>query len=119
MPRSRRRASWALRLLLIVLAAAALWLAWESITWPDVGRLARERPASTAFIDDYRARQRALGKPDRVAWTWTPYPAISSDVKRAVLVAEDINFFSHKGFELAELQNALEDALRDREMPRG
>jgi monofunctional biosynthetic peptidoglycan transglycosylase len=36
-----------------------------------------------------------------------------------VLVAEDINFFSHRGFELTELQNALEEALRDREMPRG
>jgi monofunctional biosynthetic peptidoglycan transglycosylase len=36
-----------------------------------------------------------------------------------VLVAEDINFFSHRGFELAELQNALEEALRDRELPRG
>ena len=36
-----------------------------------------------------------------------------------MLVAEDINFFSHRGFELAELQNALEDALRDRELPRG
>ena len=119
MPRSRRRVSWAFRLFLILLIGAALWLAWEAVTWPNVGRLARERPSSTAFIDDYRARQRALGKPDRVAWTWTPYQAISSDVKRAVLVAEDINFFSHKGFELAELQNALEDALRDREMPRG
>ena len=119
MPRSRRRASWALRLFLVLLVGAALWLAWEAVTWPDVGRLARERPSSTAFIDDYRARQRALGKPDRVAWTWTPYQAISSDLKRAVLVAEDINFFSHKGFELAELQNALEDALRDRELPRG
>jgi monofunctional glycosyltransferase len=119
MPRSRRRVSWAFRLFLVLLIGAALWLAWEAVTWPDVGRLARERPASTAFIDDYRARQRALGKPDRVAWTWTPYQAISSDVKRAVLVAEDINFFAHRGFELVELQNALEDALRDREMPRG
>jgi monofunctional biosynthetic peptidoglycan transglycosylase len=117
--RSRRRASWALRLLLVILLGGGLWLAWEAATWPDVGRLARQRPGTTAFIDEYRARQRALGKPDRVAWTWTPYDAISADVKRAVLVAEDVNFFSHRGFELAELQNALEEALRDREMPRG
>ena len=52
MPRKRRRASWALRLVLIVLVGVALWLAWEAVNWPDVGRLARERPASTAFIDD-------------------------------------------------------------------
>ena len=119
MARPRPRFRWAFRLLLAVLAAIALWAAWEAVTWPDVGRLAREQPKTTAFIDEYRARQRILGKPVRVAWTWTPYAAISPDIKRAVLVAEDINFFSHRGFELAELQNALEEALRDRELPRG
>jgi len=36
-----------------------------------------------------------------------------------VLVAEDVNFFSHHGFALDEMQSALEDALRDRELPRG
>jgi monofunctional biosynthetic peptidoglycan transglycosylase len=119
MARSRPRSRWAFRLLLAVLTAIALWAAWEAVTWPDVARLARGEPKTTAFIDEYRARQRILGKPGRVAWTWTPYAAISPDVKRAVLVAEDINFFSHRGFELAELQNALEEALRDRELPRG
>ena len=118
MPRSRPRRRWGLRLLLLLLAIAVGWLAWEALTWPDVARLARDRPVSTAFIDDYRARQRALGKPDRVAWTWTPYPAISSDLKRAVLVAEDVNFFSHHGFELTELQHTLEEALREMDLPR-
>jgi monofunctional biosynthetic peptidoglycan transglycosylase len=36
-----------------------------------------------------------------------------------VLVAEDIGFFSHRGFALDEIHSALEDALRDRELPRG
>src|SRR6188474_2992026 len=88
------------------------WLAVEIWAWPSVRRLAIERPATTAFIEQYRALQRARGRPDRVAREWTPYAAISPAVKRAVLVAEDVNFFSHHGF-------ALEDALRDRELPRG
>jgi monofunctional glycosyltransferase len=54
-----------------------------------------------------------------VAWTWTPYAAISPALKRAVLVSEDVNFFSHHGFALDEMQSALEDAVRDRELPRG
>src|SRR4030095_1442345 len=78
------------------LLRAATWVAWELATWPDVARLGTERPASTAFIDHYRARQRAHGKPDRIAWTWVPYAAISADLKRAVLVSADINFFSHR-----------------------
>src|SRR5262245_17975884 len=108
MPRARRRPRWARRALLSVLLIGAGWAAW---TWPDVARLARQRPATTAFIEAYRAGQRALGRPDRVAWAWTPYAAISADLKRAVLVAEDINFFSHHGFELTELRSAVEDAL--------
>jgi monofunctional biosynthetic peptidoglycan transglycosylase len=115
----RTRASWAGRLAMLVVVAGGVWLGVEIWTWPSVGRLATSRPATTAFIEQYRAQQRALGRPARVAWTWTPYAAISPALKRAVLVSEDVNFFSHHGFALDEMQNALEDALRDRELPRG
>ena len=115
----RTRGRWAGRLATWVTLAAAVWIGVEIWEWPSVGRLATERPATTAFIERYQAEQRAAGRPDRVAWTWTPYAAISPSLKRAVLVAEDVTFFSHHGFALAEMQSALEDALRDRELPRG
>jgi len=115
----RRRRGWAGRLIALALLAAAIWMGVEIWRWPAVGRLATDRPATTAFIERYRAQQRATGRLGRVAWTWTPYSAISPALKRAVLVGEDIGFFSHHGFALAEMQNALEDALRDRELPRG
>ena len=115
----RTRAGWAGRLAMLVIVAAGIWLGVLIWTWPSVGRLATARPATTAFIEQYRAEQRAAGRSDRVAWTWTPYAAISPAVKRAVLVSEDVNFFSHHGFALDEMQSALEDALRDRELPRG
>jgi len=115
----RTRGRWAGRLATWVTLAAAVWIGVEIWEWPSVGRLATERPATTAFIERYQAEQRAAGRPDRVAWTWTPYAAISPSLKRAVLVAEDVTFFSHHGFALAEMQSALEDALRERELPRG
>jgi monofunctional biosynthetic peptidoglycan transglycosylase len=115
----RRRRGWAGRLTALVLVAAGIWIGVEIWSWPRVGRLATERPATTAFIERYRAQQRAAGRSDRVAWVWTPYPVISPALKRAVLVAEDIGFFSHRGFALDEIHSALEDALRDRELPRG
>jgi monofunctional glycosyltransferase len=117
--RGKPRARWGLRLLAVILVVVLAWAGWEYWTWPDVARLARERPATTAFIQEYRARQRAEGKPERVAWTWTPYAAISPNLKRAVLVAEDISFFSHHGFELKEMQSAVGDALREGGLPRG
>jgi monofunctional biosynthetic peptidoglycan transglycosylase len=115
----RTRAGWAGRLAMLATVAAGVWVGIMIWTWPSVGRLATARPATTAFIEQYRAEQRAAGRPTRVAWTWTPYAAISPALKRAVLVSEDVNFFSHHGFALDEMQSALEDALRDRELPRG
>jgi monofunctional glycosyltransferase len=115
----RTRGRWARRLAIWVMLAAGIWAGALIWSWPSVGRLATERPATTAFIEQYRARQRAAGRPDRVDWRWTPYAAISPALKRAVLVAEDVNFFSHHGFAVDEMQSALEEALRDRELPRG
>lgn len=117
--RIKPRARGGLRVLALVLLALLGWAGWEYWTWPDVARLARERPPTTAFIEEYRARQRAADRPEKLAWTWTPYAAISPNLKRAVLVAEDISFFSHHGFALKELQNAMEEALREGNLPRG
>jgi monofunctional biosynthetic peptidoglycan transglycosylase len=101
------------------LAALAAWLAYEAWTWPDVAGLRRRNPTTTAYIEHYRREQRAARRDDRVAWTWTPYAEISPHVKRAVLVAEDINFFSHRGFEMTEIRAALQEAIEEGELRRG
>jgi monofunctional biosynthetic peptidoglycan transglycosylase len=94
-------------------------LVWEAWRWPDVGALARENPPTTAFIDRHRPHERAAGRAPRVAWTWAPYGAISPSLKRAVLVAEDIGFFSHRGFEPSSLREAVEHAIETGEPPHG
>ena len=94
-------------------------MVWEAATWPDVAGLARRPPTTTAFIERYKDRERAAGRKPQVAIVWTPYAAISPNVKRAVLVAEDINFFSHHGFDWGEIKSAIEESLGDRETARG
>jgi monofunctional biosynthetic peptidoglycan transglycosylase len=84
-----------------------------------VAALARRPPATTAFIQRWQAAQRAAGRSDRVERVWVPYAAISPSLKVAVLVAEDINFFSHGGFDSGEIRKALTQALEERELPRG
>jgi monofunctional biosynthetic peptidoglycan transglycosylase len=100
-------------------AALGLWIAYETWTWPDVAALARRRPATTAFIERHRARAREAGRDGRAEWAWVPYASVSPHLKRAVLVAEDINFFSHHGFDAGELRRAVEQALDEAELPRG
>lgn len=106
--RAGRRAAWG------AAALAAGWLVLEIAVWPDVGSIAESVPQRTAFMRRYEARH---GGPVQVEWT--PYAAISDDLKRAVLVAEDIDFFSHEGFAAAELRQAVRDAVRLRRPPRG
>jgi monofunctional biosynthetic peptidoglycan transglycosylase len=108
------------RILLVLFGLLALYLAWEALAWPDVAALADEPPETTAFIERYR-RGGLLGLgPDReVEWKWVPYSRISSNLKRAVLVSEDLRFFSHEGFDEMEIKAALENAWEERELPRG
>jgi monofunctional biosynthetic peptidoglycan transglycosylase len=115
----RRLRRWVVVILVALGLGVSGWVGWEALWWPDVGALAQRNPRSTAFIERYRAQERAQGRNGRVAWTWTPYAAISPNLKRAVLVAEDIGFFQHRGFEPTELRNAVERALETHEIPRG
>jgi monofunctional biosynthetic peptidoglycan transglycosylase len=107
------------RLALLALVAAAAWLGYEAWTWPRVAQLATRAPRTTAFIERYRAEQRAAGRDDRVQWIWVPYAAMSLHVKRAVVVAEDIRFFAHQGVDLEEVEDALERAVERKALPRG
>jgi monofunctional biosynthetic peptidoglycan transglycosylase len=107
------------RLALVGLLAGSVWVAYEAWTWPRVGALAARPPRTTAFIERYRAEQRAAGRDGRVAWSWVPYAAISTPVKRAVVVAEDIRFFAHGGVDLDEVEDALERAVERKALPRG
>jgi monofunctional biosynthetic peptidoglycan transglycosylase len=86
-----------------VLAAVA-GAVWIVVRWPDVAALAEHDPTTSAFMDAARRRG------DRVAWRWVPYDRISPEVKRAVVAAEDMSFFSHRGFDTHELRLAAREA---------
>jgi monofunctional biosynthetic peptidoglycan transglycosylase len=107
-------------LVFVLLGLCAAGLAWEALTWPDVAILAESHPAHTAFIERYRRGPwLGLGKDREVEWRWVSGSRISSNLKRAVIVSEDIEFFSHHGFSSREQRAALEDAWEDKRIPRG
>ncbi len=107
------------RLGLLVLGYAALavgtWVTLTVVTLPDVGQLAQHRPKTTAYMQRYLEEN--PGSPPRCEWV--DYEEISPHLKRAILVSEDINFFSHHGFDEYEIGQALQAAWREREAPRG
>jgi monofunctional biosynthetic peptidoglycan transglycosylase len=103
----------------VALIVTLVFLAWEAVRWPSVGALATRAPASTAFIDRYRALEREAGRSGRVQWTWVPYGRMAPSLKRAVVVAEDASFFSHRGFATAEIREAIDRAVKEFGLPRG
>jgi monofunctional biosynthetic peptidoglycan transglycosylase len=107
------------KIVAVAIVALIAWLAYEVWTWPNVSTLGRRAPGTTAFMTRYAEQQRAARRDARVAYTWVPYAAISPNLKRAVLVAEDVNFFSHRGFELEEVKIAVVTAIEEQHAPRG
>ena len=102
------------RLLLALAILAGLFAGYQWATWPDVARLAEADPETSTFIERQR---RQVGRP--VGHSWVPYPAISDDLKLAVLVAEDIGFFDHRGFAVDEMRIALRQTVAEGRRLRG
>jgi monofunctional biosynthetic peptidoglycan transglycosylase len=102
----RRFRRWLRYASLFVVGLVLLTASLVILTWPDVAALARSNPSTTAFIDSARS-----GGID-VQWTWVPSNAISLDLKKAVLVAEDLSFFNHNGFDTHEIRIAAREAIQ-------
>jgi monofunctional biosynthetic peptidoglycan transglycosylase len=101
------------RLAFVAVLALVAFFAYKAWTWPDVSGLRRKNPTTTAFIERWKASHRSAD------WRWVPYAAIAPELKRAVLVSEDIGFFSHHGFEVHEMEESLKAAVQEGEIPRG
>lgn len=96
------------RIVVGLLAAMAGWLVWEWIRFPDIQRLATERPSTTAFMEQRKRDLREQGKDDELRWRWVSYASISPSLRRAVLVAEDDGFYDHEGVDVKALKEAFE-----------
>jgi monofunctional biosynthetic peptidoglycan transglycosylase len=105
--------------LLFLLIAIVAWLAWELITFPDVTVLAKERPKTTAFMEQRKERLRDEGKSDVLEWRWVPYGSIAPALRRGVLVAEDNSFYEHEGVDVGGMKEAFERNWKKRKLTNG
>lgn len=90
---------------LLILAYQA-WLALHIWYWAD------HNPATTAFMESRLHELQAQNPDARLAQQWVPYPNISAQLKRALIVAEDAKFLEHDGFDWEGIQNAYEKNLK-------
>jgi monofunctional biosynthetic peptidoglycan transglycosylase len=84
---------------------AALAIFWATL--PDVRPLAKDFPATTAFMERRRASLGASGLPTRLEWQPVPISRIALSMQRAVVAAEDARFWDHGGVDWEAIRTAF------------
>lgn len=102
-----RRILWRGLLALVVLVLLyQVWIFLHICWWIN------HNPDSSAFMED-RLQILQEKTPDaKLRHQWIPYSRISSNLKRAVIVAEDSKFADHDGFDWDGIQKAYEKNLK-------
>lgn len=86
-------------------------LAWFALTIGAVLMMRLIDPPTTAFMLERRFEARNDKKPFVLRQQWASLAAISPELARAVIAAEDQKFASHHGFDFDQIANALDDRL--------
>ena len=107
------------RLFLIAILLLVVWLLWEWATFPNTATLASENPTTTAFMEQRKQELRAAGKSDALLYTFVRYDRISPYLRRAVLVAEDNDFYEHQGVDVKAMKEAIQRDWQRRKITHG
>jgi monofunctional biosynthetic peptidoglycan transglycosylase len=120
-PRSRRGPTRRIvgRVLAGILATAFACAAYLYLTLPDVRVLRTENPEETAFMRIRAQEAMRRGEEPRRNHRWVAYGRISTNLKRAVLVAEDSAFWQHTGVDIEQIKESMEINLERMEFARG
>ncbi|MDZ4165094.1 MAG: monofunctional biosynthetic peptidoglycan transglycosylase [Smithellaceae bacterium] len=101
----------------LILALALLVLGFISpialyLFYPSMSGLKEGVPEKTAFMKYREEQWREKGKNIRMVRHWTPLAAISPNLIRAVIIAEDDKFWQHEGFDYDAIRKALEKDIK-------
>ncbi len=106
---------WTKVLFLVFVGAFLIWVLFEFLMFPDIGKLRTENPTTTSLIEYRLNSTRAEGKTPKKNMIWQPIGQISPHLQRAVLAGEDARFFEHDGFDWDAINSAWEEARREGE----
>lgn len=96
-----------------VLGLIAGLVLYEGVILLRVVWLRSSNPSSTSLIDTRADEARSKGQQPKREQVWVPLDRISTNLQRAVLAGEDVNFVTHHGFDYEAIQKAWEQAQRE------
>ncbi len=109
------------KLLLCIFLAIACYLAYVAVSLaliPPVATLADKKYSSTIQVKDWQGVYHpfVVGPKSR---HWAPSGSIPAEMKWAVILAEDSNFYKHEGFDVKAIKNAIKYDLEKKSLKRG
>lgn len=109
------------KILLYIFLAISAYLAYVAISlsmMPPVSDLADKKFYTTIQVKDWQGEYHpfVVGPKNRY---WTPSGRIPAEMKWAVILAEDSNFYKHEGFDVKAIKNAIKYDLEKRSLKRG
>ena len=104
--------------ILLTVIAYLLYVAVSLVLMPPVADLAEKRYSTTIQVRDWQGdfHPFVIGPKNR---TWTPSGRIPAEMKWAVILAEDSNFYKHEGFDVKAIKNAIKYDLEKKSLKRG
>jgi monofunctional biosynthetic peptidoglycan transglycosylase len=106
---------WGFRLLLVALIVDLVYIA---VIWPDWTRLRRGAVPKSNFIVSYE-EQRAEKHWPALQWQPVSIAEIPRHLERAVLLSEDVRFYTHSGFDFAAIREAIDLNLEKKQLAIG
>jgi monofunctional biosynthetic peptidoglycan transglycosylase len=97
-----RLCGYVLLALILLFALVQGWFLLHIVYWKYWS------PGSTSFMDTRLSQLRSKNPRAELKYVWVEYPKISSQLKRAIIAAEDMKFIDHEGFDWEGIQRAIE-----------
>ena len=97
-----RLCGYALLALILLFVLVQGWFLLHIVYWKY------RSPGSTSFMDTRLSQLRDKNPRAELKYVWVDYSKVSSQLKRAIIAAEDMKFIDHEGFDWEGIQRAIE-----------
>lgn len=109
------------KIILYIFLAISAYLVYIGISLsllPPVSDLAQKKFSTTIQVRDWQGEYHPFVVGPKNLY-WTPSGRIPSEMKWAVILAEDSNFYKHEGFDVKAIKNAIKYDLEKKSLKRG